>query len=299
MKTMEVGYIGPDPCTFPCTFGYQALQKFFNHNNKVWQSKTVPVPFRDHYRICHAVGSMQIRYGVVAIENVIDGVVAETVRALESVDSHLGVKICGEVTVPIELFYMSKNGKKDPPKRLVSHEKALGQCSRFVSELRGKGILVETRDSTGLAAKEASENPEVAALASVLALKSYKLQLIEDESVTDHKNSVTRFWILSKQHAQKSESGKDKTCFLVNLEQSAVGVIHKTLGVFAKQGISVLLVFPSPILGKQWEYTFLIEVSGYITDEKMDTAWNEFRALGISLQPMHFLGSYPDATSTK
>lgn len=242
---------------------------------------------------------MQIRYGVVAIENVIDGVVAETVRAIESVDSHLGVKICGEVTVPIELFYMSKNGKKDSPKRLLSHEKAVGQCSRFVSALREKGIVVETRSSTGQAAKEAAENPETAALASVLALRNYKLQLIENESVVDHKNSITRFWILGKQHAAKSESGMDKTCFLVNLEQTASGVLHKTLGVFAKQGISVLLLYPSPILGKQWEYTFLIEVSGYITDEKIDKAWNEFRALGISLQPMHFLGSYPDTTSPK
>lgn len=293
MKSVEVGYLGPDPCTF----GYQALQKYFSTNNKDCHDKPIPIPFTDHHGICQAVGSMQIRYGVVAIENVIDGVVAETVRAIESVDSHLGVKICGEVTVPIELFYMSKNGKRELPKRLVSHEKALGQCSRFVSTVREKGIVVATSPSTGQAAKEASENPETAALASVLALKNYKLQLIESESAVDHKSSVTRFWILSKQHAQKSE--KDKTCFLVNLEQSASGVLNKTLGVFANQGISVLLMYPSPILGKQWEYTFLIEVSGYITDEKMDKAWNEFRRLGISLQPMHFLGSYPDATSSK
>lgn len=293
MKTVDVGYLGPDACTF----GYQALAKYFNHNNKDCHDKPNPVPFKDHFGICQAVGSMQTRYGVVAIENVIDGVVAETVRALETVDSHLGVKICGEVAVPIELFYMSKNGRKDTPKRLISHEKALGQCSRFVSDLRTKGVVTETRSSTGLAAKEAAENPEVAALASVLALKNYKLQLIENESVVDHKNSVTRFWILGKQHAQKSE--KDKTCFLVNLEQSASGVLHKTLGVFADQGIGVLLMYPSPILGKQWEYTFMVEVSGYITDEKMNKAWNNFRALGISLQPMHFLGSYPDATSQK
>ena len=293
MKTVDVGYLGPDACTF----GYQALLKFFNGGSKDCHNKPVPIPFTSHFNICQAVGNMKITYGVVAIENVVDGVVAETVRAIESVDSHLGVKICGEVTVSIELFYMSKNGKKDVPKRLISHEKALGQCGRFVRELRGKGVVTETRDSTGMAAKEASENPEVAALASILALKSYKLQLIEDESVVDHRNSVTRFWILGKQHAQKSE--RDKTCFLVNLEQSVPGVLHKTLGVFAEQDISVLLMFPSPILGKQWEYTFLVEVAGYITDEKMDRAWNEFRRLGISLQPLHFLGSYPDATSRK
>lgn len=295
MKTVDVGYLGPDPCTF----GFEALQKFFNHGNKIWQIRPNAIPFKGHFEICHAVGIMRVKYGVVGIENVIDGVVAETVRAIESVDSHLGVKICGEVTVPIKLFYMSKSGRKEPLKRLLSHEKALGQCSRFKSALQEQGIIIETRPSTGQAAKEAAENPEVAALASMLALRKYKLQLLEKESVTDHKNSVTRFWILGKQHAPKSDDGKDKTCFLVNLEQAAVGVLHKTLGVFEKQGISVLLMFPSPILGKQWEYTFLIEVSAHITDESLDRAWNEFRSLGISLQPMHFLGSYPDSTSPK
>ena len=295
MKTVDVGYL--DPKGDICTFGYQALQTFFNHNNRDYRDKPKPVSFNTHHKICVAVGSMKITYGVVAIENVIDGVVAETVRAIESIDSHLGLKICGEVTVPIELFFMSKNGKNDTPKRLLSHQVALGQCSRFVSTLRERGTVVETRGSTGQAAKEASEDPETSALASRLALKNYKLQTIENDSVVDHKNSVTRFWVLGKQHAQKSE--RDKSCFLVNIKQSARGVHHKSLGVFPKQDISVLLVYPSPILGKQWEYTFLIEVSGYITDEKMDKAWDEFRSLGISLQPMHFLGSYPDATSSK
>ncbi len=113
--------------------------------------------------------------------------------------------------------------------------------------------------------------------------------------MTDHKNSVTRFWILGKEHEQKT--GKDKTCFLVNLEQSAKGVLHKTLGVLAKRELNVLILYPSPILGKQWEYTFLVEVSGHIDDTALLEAWEEFRELGISLHPMQFLGSYPDATS--
>ena len=187
VESVKVGYLGPDTCTF----GYQALQKFFNYSDKIWQAKPVAVPFKNHDEICQAVGDMEIRYGVVAIENVIDGMVAETVRAIESVDSHLGVKICGEVTVPIELFYMSKSGKKDSVERLLSHQVALGQCRQFVSSLQKTGIVIETRPSTGEAAKETAGNSKIAALASVLAQKEYRLQLIEDESVVDHRNSVT------------------------------------------------------------------------------------------------------------
>jgi len=126
--------------------------------------------------------------------------------------------------------------------------------------------------------------------------------LIKEESVTDYKTSATRFFVLGKKHSQfkngaDKEVVKYKTCFLANLEQKASGVLHKTLGVFADKGISVLIIYPSPILGKKWEYTFLIEVSGYVSEKHMIEAWEDFRRLGISLLPLRFLGSYPDTTS--
>ena len=289
-----MGYLGPDTNTF----GYQALRKFFEE--KGFKLKNIEaIPFTNHSEVCLAVGNMDIDYGVVAIENVIDGVVMETIRAIESVDSHLGLKIWGETTLDVNLFYMSKSGDESLVKKLFSHRTAIGQCRRLVSELQGRGITVELQSSTSLGAREASVDKNVAALASKAALESFGLKLIRKESVTDYKNSSTRFWILGKKHAQLvNDNGlKFKTCFLANLEQTASGVLHKTLGVFAEKGISVLLMFPSPILGKKWEYTFVIEVSGHVSEPRMVDAWEDFRKLGISLLPLRFLGSYIDVTS--
>jgi chorismate mutase/prephenate dehydratase len=296
MKPAKVGYLGPGTGTF----GYQALQKFFFSGNQDCPEKPSTMAFSNHGDICCAVGSMEtINYGIVAIENVVNGIVAETVRAIETVDYQLGIKICGETTVPIELFFMNKSGVIEDVKRLLSHETALGQCGRFVSTLKKAGIRVESRLSTGQAAEEASADPQCAALSSKFALANHGLKLIQEKSVVDHINSVTRFWILGKKHARKREGVRYKTSYLVNLEQSASGVLHKTLGVFANQSvpIPILLVYPIPILGKTWEYTFLIEVNGHADDRNMQDAWDDFRRLGISLQPMHFLGSYPDITS--
>lgn len=296
MSRIKVGYLGPGTNTF----GYQALKKFFSKKDF---KNIQAVDIKDHSEVCLAVGNMDVDYGVVAIENVIDGVVIETIRAIESVDSHLGLKIWGEVTLPIELFCMSKSGDKSLVKRLVSHEKALGQCSKFVSQFRARGVTIEAGESTARSAEITSNDPGVAALASMVALKSFGLKLIQEESVTDYKNSATRFWILGKKHArlEKGDSEKAvtkyKTCFLVNLEQTASGVLHKTLGVFANKGISVLLMYPNPISGKKWEYTFVLEVSGHVSEPRMIDAWEDFRELGVSLLPMRFLGSYPDTTS--
>lgn len=297
--SVRVGYMGPGVSTF----GYQALQKFFA--NKGFET-IEPVEFNNHGEVCWAVGNMDVDYGVVGIENVIDGVVAETVRAIESVDSHLGLKIWGEVTLPIELFYMNQSGDETQIKKLISHKTAIGQSRKFVSTLQALGIIIndlsdDQKTSTSRGAELASEDPEVAAIASKAALENFGLKLVREESVTDYKNSATRFWILGKQHARFENSGdvksKFKTCFLANLEQTASGVLYKTLGVFASHEISVLLIYPSPILGKRWEYTFVLEVSGYVSEPRMLEAWEDFRKLGISLLPLRFLGSYPDVTS--
>lgn len=296
MEKIKVGYLGPGTNTF----GYQALQKFFSGKN---YKHIEAVAFTNHSEVCFAVGNMEVDYGVVASENVIDGIVAETIRAIESVDSHLGLKIWGEVTLPIELYYMSKSGDESLVKKLLSHQVAIGQCRRLVSQLQERGIPIEIHPSTSRGAEIAADDPNVAALASRVALKNFGLKLVREESVTDYKNSATRFWILGKKHARLDKgvgegiAPKFKTCFLANLEQTSSGVLHKTLGVFADRGISVLLVYPSPILGKKWEYTFVLEVSGHVSELRMIEAWEDFRKLGISLLPLRFLGSYLDTTS--
>lgn len=288
---MKVGYLGPNMSTF----GYIAAEKFFSLQ-KSEKDNIEFIPYKTHGEICLAAGKKEIKFGVVAIENVIDGVVPETVRAIENVDGHLGLKVQAEVVVPIELFYMRKENSGQPLKKLISHPVAVRQCSEFVSRLQKEndGLIVEYKDSTGSAAEEASKNSEAAVIASINACQIYGLKCFYKDSVTDHKNSLTRFWIIGKEHANRS--GKDKTCFLVNLEQSIPGSLWKAIGVFASRGINLLLIYPCPIPGKQWEYTFLLEFKGYVTDEKMEEAWLEFRKLGLSLNPPRFIGSYPDVT---
>lgn len=264
MAAIKVGYLGSDASTF----GYMAMRQYFQKIGLDIE----PKGFGSHAEICEKVGRNHIDFGVVAIENVLDGVVTETARTIEKIDNQLGLAIQGEVLLPIKLYAASKTGSYDDIKKLISHRSALGQCSLFVSRLEARGIVTDVRSSTGVAAQEASSNPEVAALASLDAVNECGLLLIEPDSVTNHGNSATRFWILGKKHAERT--GNDKTCFLVNLEQAQFGALHKTFGVFAQEKINILLIYPIPIFGKMWEYTFLVEVQGHIDDDSITNAWH-------------------------
>ncbi len=280
--TIKVGYLGVDEFTF----GYMAMMRHFQG------SQIEPVKHNTHLDICQAVGSKKVHLGVVAIENTLDGIVAETARAMEGAERRFGVKILGEVMLPIQLYYANKSGNPSDVKKIISHPSALGQCNHFVRKLREEGIANESRSSTSEAAKEAAGDSSIAVLSSIEAVNHYELQLLEKGSVTNHASSMTRFWVIGKEHADRT--GDDKTCFLVNLDQAKVGALHKTFGVFANRGVNVYVIYPISIFGKRWEYTFLIEVKGHIGDEAVTGACDDFDNANVALHGMQFLGSYPN-----
>lgn len=295
-KQVKIAHLGQGSSAF----GFMALTQAFSENGIMADAgKPKPVPCISHHLVCDAVGRLQAKFGVVAIENSIDGIVNDSVRAIAEADAHYGLSVCGETVVDIDMFYMMLSPSETPPSTVFSHRVALNQCGRFLDSIRksdgSSSIKIEVCESTDEAARRAKEEPGTAALASRKAAETYGLKLIRPEPVNDHR-SKTRFWILGKHHSTKKNGLPYKTAYLVHLNREASGVLQKSLGVFADNGISVCLVYPIPIIGKLWEYTFLIEVEGYVDDLNMIRAWHDFCSLGISLQPMQFLGSYAKAT---
>ncbi|MFH1392407.1 MAG: prephenate dehydratase domain-containing protein [bacterium] len=279
----KAGYLGPDNVTF----GYIAAEKYF-------KGQTIEfVPYDSHYQICEAVGKGQVECGIVAIENVLDGPVTETIHAVEHIFRKYGIHIFAEIELPIELFYLRKVSEDSCPVKVLSHAVALRQCREFVASLQNQGIVVEIRNSTGEAAKEASVNPEYAVIASSKAESVYGLERLIDKSVTDNDCNFTRFWVLGKHLANKT--GQDKTCILINLDQAVSGVLCKALQCFSNNNINLLIIFPNPIKGRKWEYTFLLEFAGHIFDKGMEKAYEELNKSGLCPGGPLVLGSYPSA----
>lgn len=281
---IKVGCLGADEFTF----GYMAMKQYFAGNGVEIEH----VKCSTHLNVCEQVGRKRITLGVIAIENTLDGVVPETARAVEQIDSEYGLKIQGEIILPIQLFFANKSGNRNDVKKIISHPSALGQCNYFVAGQRAEGISDESRNSTSDAAREASEDESIAVLASKEAVSHYGLKLLLEESKTNHPTSTTRFWVVGREYADST--GDDKTCFLINLEQSQPGSLQKTFKAFADERINVYVVYPIPLFGRRWEYTFLIEVKGHISDDAMRRALDRFKQERLSVHPITFLGSYPN-----
>ena len=284
---MKVGYLGPGKATF----GFMAAEKFFASNEDVEF-----VPFSNHTEICRATGEEEIDYGVVAIENVIEGVITETIYAIDRLTRAYRLLIWAEVEIPIELFLLRKINDGSTPTKILGHVIALRQCSKKVSAFQkaNNGIPIEAVDSNGKAAEMAGKNPSCVAIGMAKAEHEYGLVRVESGPIINNPNNFTRFWVMGTRKVKPSTN--DKTCLLVNLDQPVPGGISKALKPFADRGINLLLIAPIPIPGKKWEYTFMMEFAGSLSDPKMEEAYEELCASGISMDAPLVLGSYPIGT---
>ncbi|MBU4274488.1 hypothetical protein KKE19_01600 [Patescibacteria group bacterium] len=296
----EVGYLGPGTVSW----GYIAAEKYFNGQDVKFTT------LKTHPDICKAVAEEKISLGVVAVENVLDGVISETVRAVKELHED-GIRICGEIEIPIRHFLFRNPNNDGAVKIVASHQSAIRQCSRVMGQLRQLGITTQAVDTTAAAAELSSKNPEYLAICSDKAEGEFGLVrtikigqtslknpwerperfLVSEDHIGDNYCNFTRFWVVGTK--KTTSTGKDKTCFLVGLDQSVSGGLCKVLRCFAERKLNLLIVLPIPIFGRKWEYNFLLEYSGHIRDQVMQDAYEELKGCGACIDGPTVFGSYP------
>ena len=235
----------------------------------------------------------EVDYGIVPIENSLEGSVGETLDVLSS-ENREEIQIVGEVLVPINICLLAQTFKKSLIKMVVSHPHALAQCKPFIRE-RLRGVEVKSVDSTASAAKIASQSEEIAALASKAAAQKYGLNILE-ENVQDY-DSVTRFIVLSSAAAASgiktapTPTGRDKTSVLIYLKDYP-GALYDVLGEFAHRGINLTKIESRPSKRALGDYMFHIDCEGHIEEEKVKRA---LEAIARKVAMLKILGAYPMA----
>jgi prephenate dehydratase len=291
---IRIGYLGPGKGTF----GYVAAQKFFTKEKKLLNRKKIEfVPYLNHTSIVAAVGKMDLDFGVVAVENSTDGIISQTVRSMAETKVHFGVAIYSEVLLSIKLYPLRKGFHSDLPRKIVSHASPLQQARSYVSSMQEHGVIIEQVESTDFAAREAASDDTICAIAAKIVGDLYDLKSMTKESIEDEKGNETRFWVISKSY-NPYKTNRDKTTFLCFLDRDTPGGLAETFQSFSevKPPITVAIAYTIPLPSRNWEYVFLVEVYGYITDENMLEAWQRLRTGGFYLTPPLCLGSYPAET---
>jgi chorismate mutase/prephenate dehydratase len=270
-KEVDVGYLGPE-----ATFSHLAGVKYFGQCAVYRPMETIEDIFIE-------VERGRIQYGIVPVENSIEGAVTS------SLDSFMKykVKICGEVHLDITHNLVNQSGDIDDIKVVASHSQPLAQCRQWLKK-NMHGIPQQTVFSTGVAAQMAADDASLAAIASSLAIKTYHLQVVV-KGIEDHGGNTTRFLLIGKRSPNKS--GRDKTSLLVGLLDKP-GSLNDALGILAKRGINLTKIESRPVRNEPWKYLFFMDMLGHFEDENIKQGCEELRKVCSFFE---LLGSYPQA----
>jgi chorismate mutase / prephenate dehydratase len=268
---LNVAYFGPE-----ATYTHMAARERFG-------SSTSYIPMAGIADVFQEVRQGRADYGVVPIENSTEGVVTHTLDMLLEAD----VKICAEVILEVHHYLLSRSGKKEDIRQIVSHPQALAQCRRW---LTGKfpNARANEAPSTAQAAQMAAQDPSLAAIASSLAKELYGLETVE-ANIEDQANNITRFLVIGGQTPRPS--GDDKTSIVISVKDE-VGVLHRMLDPFAKNRINLTKIESRPLKQKPWEYLFFLDLQGHIQEPRIQRA---IKKLEKSCLFVKILGSYPSA----
>jgi len=268
-QKIKVAYLGPE-----ATFSHIAALNYFGTSAELIPVETIVDVFEE-------VSSERVNFGVVPIENSIEGVVATTLDAIYE----YGLKVCGEIYESISHHLMNQTGRIEDIKKVLSHPQAIAQCRKWLRK-KLPSVPIETVPSTALAAKWAAVDESVGAIASLVAAKLYHLQIVA-KNIEDIKGNSTRFWIIGKTEVEPT--GNDKTSLLFSVADRP-GALFDVLKCFAVRKINLTKIESRPSKDEPWKYVFFLDCEGHIKDEKIQSCLEEMQ--NYCLQVI-WLGSYP------
>lgn len=229
---------------------------------------------------------------MVAIENTIAGSLLHNYELLR--DS--GMQIVGEHKLRISHSIMCLPDEDwSDIKEVNSHPVALMQCRDFLK--KHSDLKVVEADDTAGAAKAISMKQlrGHAAICSKFAAPLYGMKVLE-EGIETNKHNFTRFLVLAdpwiaEELSQPSQSNKASIVFSLPHNE---GSLSQVLSIFSFYKINLTKIQSLPIIGREWEYMFYIDV--------MYNDYTRYRQSIDAVRPLtkqlKILGEYKEGKST-
>jgi chorismate mutase/prephenate dehydratase len=267
-KVLKIAYMGPQ-ASFS---NLAALKRFGSQMNYI--------PCGGIAEVFSEVERQAADYGVIPVENSIEGAITHTLDML--VDSDL--KICSQVNLDVSHNLLA-NCAKNKIRKVYSNPQVFGQCRIWLQKNLPNVELIDV-SSTTRAVQIAKKEKNSAAIASLLASKVYGLKVVTAD-IQDSLHNITRFLVVGKNVAKKT--GHDKTSLLFSIKDK-VGALYEMLLPFRKFGVNLTKIESRPSKKKAWEYYFFVDICGHKDDLKIQKALNE---LERKCNYLKILGSYP------
>ncbi|WP_338771587.1 prephenate dehydratase [Massilia sp. METH4] len=268
-KRVTVAYLGPAG-----TFSEQAVYQQFGHAVEGLPCASIDEVFR-------ATEAGTAEFGVVPVENSSEGAINRTLDLLLQTP----LIISGEVAIAVHHSLMSKTGTMGGVTAICAHSQALAQCQVWLNEHYPH---VERRAvaSNAEAARLASLDPTIAAIASEIAGTQYNLGIVNSH-IQDDPHNRTRFAVIG--HLQPGPSGSDRTSLVLAVPNKA-GAVYQLLAPLAKHGVSMTRFESRPARVGTWEYYFYVDIEGHVQNPAVTQALAELKGNAAFFK---VLGSYP------
>jgi prephenate dehydratase len=198
-------------------------------------------------------------FGLMAIENTIAGSLLQNYELIRTGD----LKIIGEYKLRISHSLVCLPGETiDDIVEINSHPIALMQCSDFLSKY--PDVKIVEKDDTASAAREIAEKhlKGHAAICGKYAAGIYGMKILE-EGIETNKRNFTRFLALAnKWHDDKPvpPHTSNKASVVFALPHTS-GSLSQVLSILSFYGINLTKIQSLPIIGKEWEYLFYIDLT--------------------------------------
>lgn len=243
-SNLQVSYFG-----IPGSFTHKAACKYFNNQSSFLSEDTFEGVFR-------SVNNKVADYGVVPIENTLAGSIYENYDNLSDYNVH----IVGEISLEVKHYLLTKksSSKKsiDQIRYVYSHQKALEQCSVFLSE--HSHMKAMPYNDTANAAKFIAESHDdnLAAIADKNCAGIYQLKVLAS-NIENNKYNITRFIVFSNSKS-KNIQNNNKCSLIITLPHTA-GSLDHVLKLFAAAKCNLTKIESRPLQMRPFEYTFYLD----------------------------------------
>lgn len=271
----RIGYLGPLG-----TYTQQAAEKW--RKQYCPQAELVPLSTIPH--VVRATATGQVDYGVVPVENSIEGSVSLT---LDELFRNKGVHMVGEVVTEIRHFLANASGCIEDINEVYTHSHAMAQCRLFLEEKLAHVPVLQTASTAEAARLVAAGSRGMAAICSENAVKEYRLKVVARD-IQDASGNKTRFAIVGTQCLPAT--GCDKTSLVLALPENRPGGLFKALELFANAQVNLTKIESRPSKKELGEYLFFIDCEGHMEDAHLKQVLHLLEKQAALLV---ILGSYP------
>jgi chorismate mutase/prephenate dehydratase len=207
--------------------------------------------------IIRLVESGEVDYGIVPIENSVNGTVLPVLDALLSHE----VEVFGDVDLEVNHCLAAKRELKfSEIKAIYSHPQAIAQCMGFINNYLPNAEIRYT-SSTSDAVRLLDDYS--AAIISENAAKLYKLVILRKGIQDLGDRNLTRFYLIRK----KTGNMKGSITSLFFAVEDKPGALKNVLEIFYKKGINLRKLESRPAKTGLGDYIFFVEVEAPLSEE--------------------------------